>query len=202
LCSGILPIANHFNEEDVVIKDAHKDATIRMRSSLQSLQDDLAGIRTGRATPALVERLSVEYYGAPTPLQQLATFSVPEPRQILIKPFDPSTIKEIEKAIQTSDLGLTPSNDGKVIRLTLPPLTQERREELVRVVNARVEEGRVSVRNIRRDVIKDLREFEDEKLISEDDLKRGEDDIQKLTDEYIEKMNQVGEEKEEEILEV
>jgi len=185
-----------------VIKDALKDATIRMRSSLQSLQDDLAGIRTGRATPALVERLSVEYYGAPTPLQQLATFSVPEPRQILIKPFDPSTIKEIEKAIQVSDLGLTPSNDGKVIRLTLPPLTQERREELVRVVNARVEEGRVAVRNIRRDVIKDLREFEDEKLISEDDLKRGEDDIQKLTDEYIEKMNQVGVEKEEEILEV
>jgi ribosome recycling factor len=202
LSSGIFPTANHFNEEDVVIKDALKDATIRMRSSLQSLQDDLAGIRTGRATPALVERLSVEYYGAPTPLQQLATFSVPEPRQILIKPFDPSTIKEIEKAIQTSDLGLTPSNDGKVIRLKLPPLTQERREELVRVVNARVEEGRVSVRNIRRDVIKDLREFEDEKLISEDDLKRGEDDIQKLTDEYIEKMNQVGEEKEEEILEV
>ena len=185
-----------------MIKDALKDATIRMRSSLQSLQDDLAGIRTGRATPALVERLSVEYYGAPTPLQQLATFSVPEPRQILIKPFDPSTIKDIERAIQTSDLGLTPSNDGKAIRLTLPPLTQERREELVRVVNARVEEGRVSVRNIRRDVIKDLREFEDEKLISEDDLKRGEDDIQKLTDEYIEKMNQVGEEKEEEILEV
>lgn len=185
-----------------MIKDALKDATIRMKSSLQSLEDDLAGIRTGRATPALVERLSVEYYGAPTPLQQLATFSVPEPRQILIKPFDPSTIKEIERAIQTSDLGLTPSNDGKVIRLTLPPLTQERREELVRVVNARVEEGRVSVRNIRRDVIKDMREFEDEKLISEDDLKRGEDDIQKLTDEYIEKMNQVGEEKEEEILEV
>ena len=185
-----------------MIKDALKDATIRMRSSLQSLQDDLAGIRTGRATPALVERLSVEYYGAPTPLQQLATFSVPEPRQILIKPFDPSTIKDIERAIQTSDLGLTPSNDGKAIRLTLPPLTQERREELVRVVNARVEEGRVSVRNIRRDAIKDLREFEDEKLISEDDLKRGEDDIQKLTDEYIEKMNQVGEEKEEEILEV
>lgn len=185
-----------------MIKDALKDATIRMRSSLQSLQDDLAGIRTGRATPALVERLSVEYYGAPTPLQQLATFSVPEPRQILIKPFDPSTIKEIEKAIQISDLGLTPSNDGKAIRLTLPPLTQERREELVRVVSARVEEGRVSVRNIRRDVIKDLREFEDEKLISEDDLKRGEDDIQKLTDEYIEKMNQVGEEKEDEILEV
>ena len=185
-----------------MIKDALREATARMRSALQSLQDDLSGIRTGRATPALVERLSVEYYGAPTPLQQLATFSVPEPRQILIKPFDPASIKDIERAIQTSDLGLTPSNDGKSIRLTLPPLTQDRREELVKVVNARVEEGRISVRNIRRDVIKDLREFEHEKMISEDDLKRGEDDIQKLTDEYIEKMDEVGEEKEEEILEV
>lgn len=185
-----------------MIKDALREATARMRSALQSLQDDLSGIRTGRATPALVERLSVEYYGAPTPLQQLATFSVPEPRQILIKPFDPASIKDIERAIQTSDLGLTPSNDGKSIRLTLPPLTLERREELVRVVNARVEEGRISIRNIRRDVIKDLREFEHEKLISEDDLKRGEDDVQKLTDEYIEKMDKVGDEKEEEILEV
>ena len=173
-----------------------------MRSSLQSLQDDLAGIRTGRATPALVERLSVDYYGSPTPLQQLATFSVPEPRQILIKPFDPSSIKDIESSIQTSDLGLTPSNDGKVIRLTLPPLTQERRQELVRVVNARVEEGRISVRNIRRDVIKDLREFEEEKLISEDDLKRAEDDIQKITDDYVKKLDEVGEEKENEIMEV
>ena len=185
-----------------MIKDALRESTARMRSALQSLQDDLSGIRTGRATPALVERLFVEYYGAPTPLQQLATFSVPEPRQILIKPFDPASIKDIERAIQISDLGLTPSNDGKSIRLTLPPLTQERREELVRVVHARVEEGRISVRNIRRDVIKDLREFEHEKLISEDDLKRGEDDVQKLTDEYIEKMDKVGEEKEEEILEV
>lgn len=185
-----------------MIKDALREATARMRSSLQSLEDELSGIRTGRATPALVERLSVEYYGAPTPLQQLATFSVPEPRQILIKPFDPASIKDIEKAIQVSDLGLTPSNDGKTIRLTLPPLTQERRQELVRVVNARVEEGRISVRNVRRDVIKDLREFEHEKLISEDDLKRGEEDVQKLTDEYIEKMDKVGEEKEEEILEV
>ncbi|NIV13438.1 MAG: ribosome recycling factor [Aliifodinibius sp.] len=185
-----------------MIKDALKEATARMRSSLQSLQDDLAGIRTGRATPALVERLSVDYYGSPTPLQQLATFSVPEPRQILIKPFDPSSIKDIERSIQTSDLGLTPSNDGKVIRLTLPPLTQERRQELVRVVNARVEEGRISVRNIRRDVIKDLREFEEEKLISEDDLKRAEDDIQKITDDYVKKLDEVGEEKENEIMEV
>jgi ribosome recycling factor len=185
-----------------MIKEALKEAEGKMRSSLQSLEDDLAGIRTGRATPALVERLQVEYYGSPTPLQQLATFAVPEPRQILIKPFDPSTIREIEKAIQASDLGLTPSNDGKVIRLTLPPLTQERRQELVKLVSSRIEEGRVSVRNVRRDTIKDLREFEDEKLISEDDLKRAEDDIQKLTDKYIEEMNAVGTNKEAEILEV
>jgi len=185
-----------------MIKDALKEAEAKMRSSLQSLEDDLAGIRTGRATPALVERLSVEYYGAPTPLQQLATFSVPEPRQILIKPFDASSIKDIERAIQSSDLGLTPSNDGKSIRLTLPPLTQDRRQELVRVVNARVEEGRISVRNVRRDTIKDLREFEQEKMISEDDLERAEEDIQKLTDKYIDEMNAVGKHKEEEILEV
>lgn len=185
-----------------MIKDALKEAETRMKISTQALEDDLAGIRTGRATPALVERLSVEYYGVPTPLQQLATFSIPEPRQILIKPFDPSSIKDIERAIMTSDLGLTPSNDGKSIRLTLPPLTQERRQELVKVVSQRVEVGRIAVRNIRRDTIKDMREFEDEKLISEDDLKRGEEDVQKLTDKYIEEMNKVGENKEEEILEV
>lgn len=185
-----------------MIKEARKEAENRMKASLQALEDELSGIRTGRATPALVDRLPVEYYGTPTPLQQLATFSVPEPRQILIKPFDPSTIRDIERAIQASDLGLTPSNDGKAIRLTLPPLTHDRRQELVRVVNHRVEEGRVAIRNIRRDTIKDLREFEDEKMISEDDLKRGEDEVQKLTDEYIEKMNEVGNSKEEEILEV
>ncbi|MEJ2758589.1 MAG: ribosome recycling factor [Anaerolineales bacterium] len=185
-----------------MIKEVLKEAESRMRASLQALEDELSGIRTGRATPALVDRLSVDYYGSPTPLQQLASFSVPEPRQILIKPFDPSSIRDIERAIQVSDLGLTPSNDGKTIRLTLPPLTQERREELVRVVGHRVEEGRVSVRNIRRDAIKDLREFEEEKMISEDDLKRGEDDIQKLTDEYVEKINEVGKSKEDEILEV
>jgi ribosome recycling factor len=189
-------------EEENVIKDLLKEAESKMKSSLQVLTDDLAGIRTGRATPALVERLSVEYYGSPTPLQQLATFAVPEPRQILIKPFDVSSIKDIEKAIMVSDLGLTPSNDGKSIRLTLPPLTQERRQELVRVVSNRVEEGRIAVRNIRRETIKDLREFEDEKMISEDDLKRGEEDAQKLTDKYIEEMNAVGEAKEAEILEV
>jgi ribosome recycling factor len=185
-----------------VIKEALKEAEMRMKASVQALEDDLAGIRTGRATPALVDRLTVEYYGTPTPLRQLATFSVPEPRQIMIKPFDPSSIKDIERAILASDLGLTPGNDGKAIRLNLPPLTEDRRKELVRVVHGRVEEGRVALRNIRRDAIKDLREFENEKLISEDDLKRGEDDMQKLIDEYVEKMNEVGKTKEEEILEV
>ncbi len=185
-----------------MIKDALKEAESRMQVTLQALEDDLAGIRTGRATPALVERLPVDYYGVPTPLQQLATFSVPEPRQILIKPFDVSSIKDIERAIQVSDLGLTPSNDGKSIRLTLPPLTQDRRQDLVRVVGQRVEEGRIAIRNIRRDTIKDMREFEEEKLISEDDLKRGEEDMQKLTDKYIEEMNNVAKHKEEEILEV
>jgi ribosome recycling factor len=185
-----------------VIKDIIKEAEARMKSSIQSLEDDLAGIRTGRASPALVEKLSVEYYGTPTPLMQLAAISIPEPRQILIKPFDVSSVKDVERAIQTSDLGLTPNSDGKTIRLNLPPLTEERRKELVRFVQARVEEARVSVRNIRRDAIKDMREFEQEKLISKDDLKRGEEDAQKSTDEYNEKINAIGEKKEKEVMEV
>jgi len=185
-----------------VIKDAIKEAEDRMKASVLALEDDLAGIRTGRASPALVEKLSVEYYSAPTPLVQLAAISIPEPRQILIKPFDISSIKEIERAIQASDLGLTPNSDGKSIRLNLPPLTEDRRKELVRVVQGRVEEARIAVRNIRRDAIKDMREFENEKLISKNDLKRGEDDTQKITDEYIEKINEICESKEKEIMEV
>jgi ribosome recycling factor len=185
-----------------VIKDAIKEAEDRMKTSVLALEDDLAGIRTGRASPALVEKLSVEYYGAPTPLIQLAAISIPEPRQILIKPFDISSVKDIEHAIQASDLGLTPNSDGKTIRLNLPPLTEERRKELVRVVQGRVEDARIAVRNIRRDAIKDMREFENEKLVSENDLKRGEDDTQKITDEYIEKINEICESKEKEVMEV
>lgn len=185
-----------------MIKETISEAETRMKAAVAALEEDLGAIRTGRATPGLVEKMLVEYYGAPTPLLQLASISVPEARQLLIKPFDPGTIKDIEKAIQTSELGLTPSNDGKQIRLNLPPLTEERRHELVKVVHHRLEEARISVRNSRRDTIKDLREFEEEKLISEDDLKRGEDDTQKLTDQYIEKINSIGEHKEKEILEV
>ena len=185
-----------------MLKDVYKEAETRMKGAIQALEDDLGGIRTGRASPALIERLQVEYYGAPTPLIQLATISVPEPRSLLIRPFDASSLKEIERAIQASDLGLTPNNDGKAIRLNLPPLTEERRIELTRVVHNRSEEARVAVRNVRRDSIRDLREFMHEKMISEDDLKRGEEELQKITDRYIDEINTVGDRKEKEILEV
>ncbi len=185
-----------------MIKDIIREAEVRMKSSIQALEDDLAGIRTGRASPALVEKLSVEYYGTPTPLMQLAAISIPESRQILIKPFDLASVRDIERAIQTSDLGLTPMSDGKTIRLNLPPLTEDRRKELVRVVQARVEEARISIRNIRRDAIKDMRDFEQEKLISQDDLKRGEEDANKSTEEYNEKIEAIGEKKEKEVMEV
>ena len=185
-----------------MINDTLREAKTRMKGAIQSFEDDLSAIRTGRASPALVERLSVEYYGAPTPLQQLASISVPEPRQLMIKPFDASSIKNIERAILASELGLTPNNDGKVIRLNLPVLTEDRRRELARVVNHRNEEARVAVRNVRRDLIKDLREFEKEKMISEDDLKRGEEDLQKLTDEMIEEIDEIGDRKQKEIMEI
>ena len=184
-----------------MIQDLLRDAERRMQRAVQILDDDLKRIRTGRASPALVEKLTIDYYGVPTPLIQLATITVPEPRQLLIKPFDPKAIPLIERAILTSDLGLNPNNDGKNIRLNLPPLTEERRRELVRVVQRRVEEIRVAIRNVRRDVIKDLREMEDEKMISEDERKRAEDKLQELTDKYIEKANDLGEHKEQEILE-
>ena len=173
-----------------------------MNGAIQSLDNDLAVIRTGRATPALVEKLSVIYYDTPTPLMQLASISVPEPRSLLIKPFDSSSLKDVERAILASDLGLTPNNDGKSIHLNLPPLTEERRVELVRIVNSRLEEARVAVRNVRRDTQNDMRDFEKEKLISEDELKNGEDDLQKLTDRFVETINERGQEKEKEIMEV
>ena len=185
-----------------MLKESYKEAETRMKGAIQALEEDLGGIRTGRASPALIERMQIEYYGTPTPLIQLATISVPEPRSLLIRPFDASSLKSIERAILASDLGLTPNNDGKSIRLNLPPLTEERRRELVKVVHNRVEEARVAARNVRRDSIRDLREFMQEKMISEDELKRGEDELQKITDQYIEEINVIGERKEKEILEV
>jgi len=185
-----------------MIKDALKEAETRMKGAVQVLEDDLSGIRTGRASPVLLERLHVDYFGMPTPLVQLASISVPEPRQLLVRPFEPSTLKAIERAILASDLGLTPNNDGKVIRLNMPPLTEERRRELVKVVNNRAEEARVAIRNVRRDMVRDLREFEQEKMISEDDLKKGEEELQKLTDQMIKQVDLVGEKKQKEIMEV
>ena len=185
-----------------MIKDILKEAEVRMSGAIQSLENDLAVIRTGRANPGLVEKLSVDYYDSPTPLLQLASISVPEPRSLLIKPFDPSTLRTIERAILASDLGLTPNNDGKSIRLNLPPLTEERRRDLVKVVHNRLEEGRVAIRNVRRDTQNDMRDFEKEKMISEDELKHGEEDLQKLTDRYVEEINKRGQDKEKEIMEV
>src|SRR5688572_33332880 len=173
-----------------------------MRGAIQVLHDDLAAVRTGRASPGLVERLQVEYYGTPTALMQLASISVPEPRTLTIKPFDPSTLKVIEKTIQASDLGLNPNNDGKVIHLNLPPLTEDRRRDLVKHVNHRLEESRIAIRNIRLDIHNDMRDFEKEKLVSEDELKRGEADRQKLNDRLIEEIAKLGEKKEAEVMEV
>ena len=185
-----------------MIKEILKDAETRMKCALLALEEDLTGIRTGRATPALIEKLPIDYYGMPTPLMQLASISVPEARSLLIKPFDPSTLRTIERSILASDLGLTPNNDGKVIRLNLPPLTEERRKDLVKVVHTRLEEARVALRNVRRDLIKDLRDFEKEKMISEDDLKNGEEELQDLTDHMTEEIEKIGQRKQAEIMEV
>jgi ribosome recycling factor len=188
--------------DTTMIKETLTETETRMKGAIQSFEEDLTAIRTGRASPALVERLHVDYYGAPTPMIQLATISVPEARQLMIRPFDAATLKTIERAILASDLGLTPNNDGKVIRLNLPPLTEERRRDLVKVLHNRMEEARVAVRNVRRDIIKDLREFEKEKLISEDDLKHTEEELQKMTDRMIAQIDVIGEKKQKEIMEV
>jgi ribosome recycling factor len=184
-----------------MIKDILADARERMEKTIDALQTDLRAIRTGRASPALVERLTVEYYGTPTPLIQLAGVTVPEPRMLLIRPWDRSTVGIIEKAILKSDLGLTPNNDGQAIRLVLPQLTEERRRELNKQVARRVEEARVSARNIRRDAIDLMRDAEKEKMIDEDDLRKGQEQAQELTDKFIKQIDEVGKAKEAEILE-
>jgi ribosome recycling factor len=184
-----------------MIKDILADARERMEKTIDALQNDLRAIRTGRASPALVERLMVEYYGVPTPLIQLAGVTVPEPRMLMIRPWDRQTLGVIEKSILKSDLGLTPSNDGQVIRLVIPQLTEERRRDLNKQVARRVEEARVSARNIRRDAVEMLRDAEKEKMIDEDDLHKGQEQVQDLTDKYIKQIDDVGKAKEAEILE-
>ena len=184
-----------------MIKDILQDARERMEKTIDALQSDLRAIRTGRASPALVERVMVEYYGTPTPLNQLAGVTVPEPRLLMIRPWDRNTLGIIEKAILKSDLGLTPNNDGQVIRLIIPQLTEERRRDLNKQVARRVEEARVSARNIRRDAIDMLRDAEKEKMIDEDELHKGQEQVQELTDKFIKQIDEIGKAKEAEILE-
>jgi ribosome recycling factor len=185
-----------------MIEDVMKETDERMKKSIEALENDLLNIRTGRASPVLVERLQIEYYGTNVPLNQLATISVPEPRLLVIRPYDPSSLPQIEKAILKSDLGLTPANDGKVIRLSVPRLTEERRLELVKMVQKRVEEARVSVRNCRRDGLQDLRDLEKEKLASEDEYYRAKEKMQELTDKHVEEIDEIGVAKENQIMEV
>lgn len=185
-----------------MINEVKEDAKERMEGAVKALLSDFSAIRTGRASPALLDHVKVDYYNVMTPINQLAVITVPEPRLIAIRPFSPSDIKFIEKAILNSDLGLNPSNDGKIIRLSIPRLTEERRRTLAKQVKRRTEEARVAIRNVRRDAISDLREFEKESMITEDDLHDGVDEIQKLTDQFVKRVDKLGEEKIAEILEV
>jgi len=185
-----------------MIDKSLKETEARMKKAVQALQDELVTIRTGRASPSLIERLHVEYYSVSTPLNQIATISAPEARLLVVQPWDHSVLGAIEKAILKSDLGLNPTNDGRVIRVMIPYLSEERRKELIKIVHKKAEEGRVAVRNCRRDGLEDLQKLQKDKLISEDDFKRGKEELQKLTDRFIERVDEVAGNKEEEILEV
>lgn len=185
-----------------MIKEVVSEAEEKMKKAIEALRKDLATLRAGRATPALLDKVLVDYYGVPTPINQLANVSVPEPRSLVIQPWDKSVIAAIEKAIQKSDLGLTPNNDGTVIRLTIPQLTQERRNELVKVAKKKTEDARVVVRNVRRDANEHLKLLEKGHEVSEDEAKRAQEDVQKLTDKCIKEVDVVLEHKEQEIMEV
>lgn len=185
-----------------MIKEVATEAEDKMKKALEALRKDYSSMRAGRATPALLDKVMVDYYGVPTPINQMANVSVPEPRMLVIQPWDKSVIASIEKAILKSDLGLTPNNDGTVIRLGIPQLTQERRNELVKSAKKKAEDARVAVRNIRRDANDHLKAMLKDKDISEDDDKRAQEDIQKLTDKYVKEIDHILEHKEQEIMEV
>jgi ribosome recycling factor len=190
------------DEARAAIAERLVEAELRMEKSLEALHKELMTIRTGRASPALVERLHVDYYGSPTPLQSLAGITAPEPRLLVIQPYDRSTISAIEKAIQRSELGLNPSNDGQVIRLAIPALTEESRRELVKTVHRKAEDARVSIRNIRRDEVDHLRRVEKDGHVSKDEVERNVDELQKLTDRFAAKVDEAAQKKETAILEV
>jgi ribosome recycling factor len=185
-----------------MINDVLDETKEKMNSTLSVYEDDLSKMRSGRASTALVDRMMVEYYGQDTELRQLATISTPEAMQILIRPYDKGAVSAIERAIMTSDIGVNPNIDGDNIRLNMPPLTKERRRDLVKFLHGRMEEARVAIRNIRRSANSDLQEFEKEKMISEDDIKRGENEVQKLTDDFSKKSDDLGKDKEEDVMSV
>ncbi len=185
-----------------MINEVLNQSEEKMKKTVEVLRKDLASVRAGRANPAMLDKITVDYYGTPTPVNQLANVAIPEPRMLIIQPWDKSSIKDIEKAILKSDLGLTPSNDGVVIRLNIPQLTAERRTEIVKTVKKKAEEARVAVRNIRRELIDDIKQIEKEKIASEDESKKGQEKAQKLTDKYIKEIDEVLEKKEKEIMEV
>ena len=189
-------------DEDKTIDDVLINGEIRMEKTLEALGRDLNTLRTGRATPALLENVTIDYYNTPTPLNQIASVSAPEARLIVIQPWDKGSIKDIEKSLQKSEMGFNPNNDGTVIRLPIPPLTQERRRDLVKVLKRKVEDGKVAVRNVRRDSIEQLRAMEKNKQISQDENRRAQDQIQKVTDSFVGKMDQVSSDKESEIMQV
>jgi len=184
------------------VDEALAEASTKMDKAVAVFKEDLAAIRTGRASPGLVQKLEVDYYGAQVPLNQLASFSVPEPRLLVIQPFDRNAIAAIEKAILGSDLGITPSNDGQVIRLAFPPLTEERRKELIKLVHHRAEEARIAVRNVRRHDKEALERLEREGAISEDELRRAEKELQKLTDQHVAEIDEIQRHKEQELREI
>jgi ribosome recycling factor len=189
-------------DEDSLVAVALADARDKMTKAVHHAQEEFSGVRTGRASPVLVERLRVEYYGSEVPLRQIAGFSVPEARLLVISPYDKSSLKAIEKALQNSDLGINPSNDGAVIRLNFPPLTEERRKELVKVVRHKAEEARVAVRNLRRSTRHDLDGLEKDGDISSDDLERAERELEKITHDHVAEIDRVLQHKEQELLEV
>jgi len=185
-----------------MVDDLIQDAARRMDKSVEAVRHEFNSVRTGRASPALLDRIQVDYYGQKTPLKQLATIGAPEPRLLTIQPFDPNSLRSIERSIQESDLGLTPSNDGKLIRLPIPQLTEERRKELVKIVRQMAEDGRVAVRNVRRDVMHHLKELVDKGEVGSDEERRAEERVQKLTDEHTHTIDELLKKKEAEILEV
>ena len=185
-----------------MVKDTLAHTEQRMKKSVEALRHHLGSIRTGRASPALVEQIHVEYYGSQMPINQLGNVSVPDPRMLVIQPWDQGALKAIEKAIQNSDLGINPTNDGRVIRLGIPPLTEQRRKELTKRVKKEVEDSKVALRNLRRDAQTDLKKLESDKEISADELKRAQEKLQELTDRYTREMDQVGATKEAEVMEV